>query len=356
MSLLRKLAIFTAAVVLAVPMLRADTLWIGIGKTSIKVDNVKVVQATGDKLQYVTDGGMTAGKQFSQLSQINIEGETAFNSAENAYADKDLDAAITNYQSVLKSSSAKDWMQARAASRLLAAGKADNRFDAQVDAYLALMQKDPTAAAQNKPTEPTDHTANLDAALASIAKGMDNPKLDSSQKSALLGLQLQINQAKGDNAQVNATLQQLVAMGGGTDADKARLKVLSAEVAYHAKQYDQAINDIDQNRALFTEPDQQVDALFILAQAKDAANGDKTDPDVLKDLAIGYMRVVTFGSQLPDRPHVAESLYGAAQIEEKLKEPQAAGALYKQLTTDRAYANSPVVPLAKAAMEKLPAK
>jgi hypothetical protein len=76
----------------------------------------------------------------------------------------------------------------------------------------------------------------------------------------------------------------------------------------------------------------------------------------LKDLAIAYIRVVTFGSQLPDRPHVAEALYGAGQIEEKLKEPQAALALYKQLTTDRAYANSPVVALAKAATDKLAAK
>jgi hypothetical protein len=299
---------------------------------------------------------MNTSKPLAQLSQINVEGETNFNSAEDAYATRDLDTAITGYQAVLASSGSKDWLQTRAATRLLAAGKARNRFDAEVDAYIFLMQKDPTTADQNKPTEPTEHTENLDTALASISRGLNNSKLDNSQKSALLGLQLQINQAKGDSTQVNATLQQLVAMGGGTDADKARLKLLSAEIAFHARQYDQAIANIDQNRAVFTEPDQQVDALFILAESKDAANGDKTDPDTLKDLAIAYMRVVTFGSQLPDRPHVAESLYGAAQIEEKLNEPQAALGLYKQITTDPAYANSLVVPLAKTAMAKLPSK
>jgi hypothetical protein len=356
MSWFAKLATIAAVVIVSAPLLRADTIWIGIGKSAIRVDGVKVLQTSGDKLQYVTDSGMTTSKPLTQLSQINIEGEVKFNSAEDAYAAKDLDTAITGYESVLQAGTAKDWIQARAASRLLTAGKTKGRFDAEVDAYIALLQKDPATAAQEKPTEPTEHTANMDSALASIAKGLDNSKLDNSQKGALLGLQLQINQAKGDNAQVTATLQQLVALGGGTDTDKARLKLLAADVAFHAKQYEQAINDIDQNHALFTELDQQVDALFILAEAKDAANGDKTDIDTLKDLAIAYMRVVAFGSQLQDHPHVAESLYAAAQIEEKLKDTQAAASLYKQLTTDRTYANSPVVAQAKAALDKLPSK
>jgi len=177
-------------------------------------------------------------------------------------------------------------------------------------------------------------------------------KLQDSQKIALLGLQLQIDRAKGDTAQVNATLSQLVAMGGASDSDKAMLKILSATVAYDSKQYEQAFNDIEQNRTLFTDPTQQVDALFILAESKQKLDGDKTDPDVQKDLAINFMRVVTFGSQLPDNPHVAESLYNAAMIEEKLNEPQAALALYKRLG-DRTFAASPFAALAKTASDRV---
>ena len=189
--------------------------------------------------------------------------------------------------------------------------------------------------------------------MGSISRALDSASLKDSEKSTLLGLQLQIDRTKGDTAAVNATLQQLVAMGGATSADKAMLKVLAATVAYDAGKYDEAMADIDQNRSLFTDPAQQVDALFILAQSKQKLNGEKTDPDALKDVALAYMRVVTFGGQLPDRPHVAESLYNAGQIEEKLKEPQSALQLYKQIVTDKVYANSAVLPLARTAMDNL---
>jgi tetratricopeptide (TPR) repeat protein len=352
MNRLNKIAIVAAGVFISIPVLRADTLWIGTDKNSIKVDGLKVVDVTGDRLKYLSDTGMNASKPLSQLPQINIDGEISFNAAENAFAARDYDTAITNYQNILQSSSAKPWMQARAATRLLEAGKIKNRFDAQVDAYIALLQKDPAAAAHNKPAEPAEHSPYLDTALASISKALEDAKLQDSQKSALLGLQLKIDRMKGDSAAVNSTLQQMVALGSASDSDKALLKIMSATVAYDSKQYDQAVNDIEQNRALFTEPDQQVDALFVVAQAKQKLNGDKPDPDVQKDVALNYLRVVTFGSQLPDRPHVAESLYMAGQIEdEKLKDPQAALSLYKQLVNDRAYAGSPFVDKAKAAME-----
>ncbi len=339
---------------LAAGLARADTLWIGDSmKDAIKVDGQKVQDATGDKLSYVTEQGMTASKAFSKLQEINVEGETSFNSAEDAFAHHDYDTAITGYQAVLQSSSSKGWIQTRAALRLLAAGKAKDRYDAQVAAYVALLQKDPTTASANKPTEAPDHSQYLDPALAAVTKGLESSKLDDTQKSNLLDLQLQINQAKGDNAAVLATLKQLNDMGGASDQVKATLKIADAQVAYQNKQYTQAIADIEQNKALFTEPDQQVDALFVLAQAKYAANGDKADADTLKDLAINYMRVVTFGNQLNDRPHVAESLYQAGQIEEQLKEPAAAAGLYGQVAKDRAFANSPFRAKAETALAKV---
>src|SRR5208282_4363255 len=107
--------------------------------------------------------------------------ETTFNSAEDAYARRDYDSAITGYQSVLESS-AKDWMQRRAAVRMIAAGKAKNRYDTEVVAYVALLRKDAVTAAANRPSEPPQHSPYLDAALASIAKGLDDPKLDDSNK------------------------------------------------------------------------------------------------------------------------------------------------------------------------------
>jgi TolA-binding protein len=330
----------------------ADTLWIGEpGTNPIKAEGVKVQQVDGDKVSYTTESGASSSKTFSQLQLINLDGETSFNSAENAFVARNLNDAITGYQAVLASTSAKDWMKNRAGVRLLLVAKELHRFDAQVAAYVALIQRDPATASESKPAKPEENSPYLDPALATINKALDASTLDKSQKTALLGLELEIYRAKKDSSHVDQTLQQLVSLGGSTPADQALLKIVAADAAYDRKQYTQAINDIQQNRALFTQPDQQVDALYVLAQAKEAIDGDKTDPDVLKDLALAYMRVVTFGSQLSDKPHVPEALFRVAQLEEKLKEPQSAAQLYKQIITT--YPQSSIAADAKTAAAKL---
>ena len=361
MSSLEKLAIGASLVLLCVGAVRADTIWLGESTTgAIKVENVKVQEPRGDSLQYITDQGVQTGRPFSNLQRINIDGETTFNAAEDAFArvnasgkaDPDYDTAITEYQSVLQSSS-KSWMQTRAALRLIAAAKAKNRYDAEVSAYVTLVQKDPATATANRPAPPPEHSPYLDAALASVARCLDDSNLNDTQKSTLLNLQLQINQAKGDSTAVQGTLKQLVALGGGTDAMKATLKLADANVAYQSKQFSQAIADIEQNKALFTDPDQQIEALFVLAQSKFAVDGEKTDADVQKDLALNYMRVVTFGGQLPDKPHVAESLDRAAEIEIKLKDQAAAVQLYQQLLRDKAHASPELIAKAQTALGQL---
>ncbi len=91
----------------------------------------------------------------------------------------------------------------------------------------------------------------------------------------------------------------------------------------------------------------------MLAQARDGLLAANAGPDAVRDAALAHMRVVTFGSELPDRPHVAESLLRAAQLEEKLNEPTAALALYQQLTADRAYAATPAAADAATAVARL---
>jgi tetratricopeptide (TPR) repeat protein len=309
----------------------ADTVWIGeLGANPIKASNVKIQSVDAGKVTYTTESGASSTKSMDQLQLIGVDGETSFDSAEQAFVAKNWNDALTGYQSALQSSS-KDWIKKRSAGRLSVAAKQLNRFDAEVAAYVALLQQDPAAADATKPAKPTENSANLDSAISIIGRALDNPQLNTSQKSALLGLQLDIYRAKKDSTNVNQTMQQLVALGGGAPSDAGRLKVDAANVAYDSKQYSQAISIIEQNKAIFTEPDQQVDALFVLAESKEALDGNKTDTDVLKDLALGYMRVVTFGDQLPDKPHVPESLFRAGQLEEKLKEPQSASSLYQQI-------------------------
>ena len=216
-------------------------------------------------------------------------------------------------------------------------------------AYAALAVRDPSTAAAARPAPPMANTPNLDAAQAAITRAAT--MTPSAQRSPLLGVQLDIARAKGDKATVAATLQQLVNNGGGTVADQAMLKLAAAGVAVDAKQYAQAGSIIDQNRLLFTDPAQQVEALFVLAQCRDGQSNGTAD--AMKDAALAYMRVVAFGDPLPDRPHVAESMLRAAQLEEKLSDAKGAAGLYQKLATDKAYAGTPAADEARKSAARL---
>jgi hypothetical protein len=352
MSLLKSTLTFGAFILLPVWVAQADTLWIGESSVAkaIKADNVKVTGVKGDALNYTSDAGMQATQPLKRLVQINLEGQSAFNAAENAFGSGDMDTAITNYQQVLQSPTVKDWMALRAASRLIAAAKVKNRYDAEVSAYCTLLVKDPATAAANKPGAPPEHSSYLDSALTSISKALDSANLSATQKGTLLTLQLEIDRAKGDKSAMNATLQQLVAIGATDPTTVSMVKLASANVDLDAKNYDKAIADIDTNRALFTEPDEQVEALYVLAQAHNGLDAGTTDAEKLKDLAIAYMRVVTFAGKLPDRPHVADSLVAAAEIETRLGDKAAATELYQQVSKDRSFTGSAAFAKAQAAL------
>ena len=359
MSPLKKLALGAALVIASPCPGRADTLWIKETPTAkqIKVDGVKVSEFKDDRL-YFTEPGNTLpnSKTLTQLVQMNIDGETAFNSAENAYGSNDLDTAINGYQTVLQANTAKPWMLSRAALRLIAAAKVKNRYDAEVTAYCNLLLKDPTTAAANKPGTPPENSQYLDTALTAVTKTLGSSQLTAPQKSSLLGLELDLDRAKGDKSGANATLQQLVALDGAaaSDKDKAMLKVAQAGIELDAKHYTQALNLIEQNKTMFSDPDQQVDALYVLAQAHAGIDGDKNDPDKLKDLAIDYLRVVTFGDKLKTRAHVADSLLAAAEISEKMHDRAAATALYQQLLDKtRGFPGTPAAAKAQTALAQL---
>jgi TolA-binding protein len=189
-----------------------------------------------------------------------------------------------------------------------------------------------------------------------VNKALASPTLKDNQRAPLLSLLLEIYRAKNDTANVNQTLQQLAKLGAASPAQMALLKLASARVALDAHDYNKAQSEIQQNRSLFTDPANQADALFTLAQARDGLDGSKDDDaNAQKDLALAYMRVVTFGKDVPGQPHVAESLLRVAQIEEKLKEPQVALQLYQQITKD--YADQPATAAdARAGIERLNAK
>ena len=339
-----------AIVLAAAPAGRADTLLKGLaGSNPIAEAGVKVTGVANGSLTYTTAAGGSRSVPLDRVQKLTVDGQPSFDAAEDAFAAGNAAAALSGYQSAVDGTGPA-WLKARAAQRLAGVARRLHRYDAEVAAYAALVVADPATAATVRPTAPPHNDPYLDAAATAVTRALASAS-GASQKADLLGVQLDIQQAKGDKAAVAQTLQQLVAAGGATPGVQARLKLATAEAALDDKQYAQAESAIQQNRALFADPAQQVDALFVLAQARDgqAVAGN----DALKDLALAYLRVVTFGSDLPDRPHVADALLRAAEIQEKLGNTAGAKTLYQQLATDRAYGGTPAAADAHTALDRL---
>ena len=98
------------------------------------------------------------------------------------------------------------------------------------------------------------------------------------------------------------------------------------------------INDIEANKAVFTEPAAQAEALYDLAKAKDAMAG--SDPGKLQDAAIAYMKLVAHFSGKSVGTNAPAALLRVGAIEEQLKQTGEAIQIYQTLTNDKQFQGS----------------
>lgn len=344
-------ALAAAILVMAMGIARADEVWIGqSGTNPIPAPGVTIINIEAGNLVYRTPGGTQLEKPLSQMQQISVDGNDDFNGAEKSFVSGNWAAAISGYQTVLNGSPTQ-WISERSAMRMAQAASKAGRFDAAITAYATILQSDPKLAATVKPQVPAEGSSQLKPAEDALNSALGAASLSSSQRSSLLGLQLQVERKLGENAAVTSTLQQMMQLGTIDPADRAIVKLASARMAIDNKNFTQANTDIEQNQAIFTEPSQQVDALYLLALAHEGnLSGDSTSNDI-KDTAINFMKVVAYGKNLPNHPHVADALLHTAQLEEKLKEPKVAIQVYKQVS--KQYPSSPAAAAAKSAIDRL---
>ncbi|HEY8666059.1 MAG TPA: hypothetical protein VIL86_05310 [Tepidisphaeraceae bacterium] len=330
----------------AVPTASADTLFISSTGTGggTEYANVKVTKIAGDKITFQV-AGRESTKDLKQVIRMKIDDEPALSAAEDAYASSDFKTAAANYQKAVIASK-KDWVRDWAAVRLADAANKSGEFDKAVTAYVALVQKNPEAAAKVKPTMPDAGSTYLDTGMVQIDSALKE-KLTQEQQQALLSLRLDIHMLKKDAAGAAEDAKKLQDLGGGSAAVPTKVvaeTTLSlAKLDVSNKEYAKAQKAIDDNRALFTDPAQQAEALFLLAQAQQALAKDDTDK--LKDAALNYMRVVAHFKDADGKPHVVESLLGAAGILEQLKDTAGATKLYQQIVNQ--YAEDPGAAKAK---------
>ncbi len=339
----------------------ADSLVVnsGGGGGGLTISNVRILGFDGDNLLFQTAGGNKTGRPFAQVVKLNVDGEPALNDAEAAFDAGDMDKAADAYAKAIRGTG-KDWVKDRAAQRLIDAANKTGRFDAQVTGYATLVTRNPALAAANKPAvPPAVMPPQLDAAVKEVDDALATPRLSRDQQSALLSFQLELHRARKDPKAAGEVAERLLKLNADNPDDPlaakalADLKLNMAVVALDEKSYDKALTEIEKNKQFFSDPAQQAQALWVIAEAKaaQAEAAGKTDKPTLQDLALNYMRVAANFRDTPGAPHVAESLVKAAALLEKMKETTDAAALYDQVA--RAYPTQPAGADAKAAAERL---
>lgn len=317
----------------------ADTLDISSspGANPIIYSGVLVSRIENGKLYFQTPEAKDVVRPLSSIVKMRIDDEPAFNEAESAFGSGKWDAATDNYEKVLRLSS-KAWLKDFATVRLLECANKAKRFDAAVRAFISVVGKDSKVALANKPILPDATSTFLESAQTDLNSALSNSKLTDEQKHALLSLQLDIQRLRKDPNGASTTLEQLSTLAppatAGADAAKNQieLKLGSAQVAIQKKDYQKALADIESVRTLLTDPAQQADALWCIAEARAGLAAESRDPAAIKDAALAYLRVVAHFKDAPEAPHVPEALLKAGQLLEQLKDSRGALALYQQIT------------------------
>ena len=355
-SLYRLVAAVVAAGALSpTQVLRGDGVWLQSGTgNAIQLSDVKVTGIADGSVLFTTSGGRQTSKSLEQVPQITLDDEPTFTAAEEAFRGGQFPVAIESYLKALGTTQ-KPWLADRIGMRLIQAGGKANNFPAAVTGYITMLKRQPTIAVQNKPAIPADKS-NLDPAIAKLKAAAADAKATPDEKAALNNYLVEIYTARGDTKSATAMLGQLeksgapgAAVAAENRAINADMKLTEARQLFGQRQFAKAAKVLDANGSLFNDPQQRADAIYLLAQC--SAADTSADPNHLKDTALGYMRVVAVCSQLPGKPHVAESLLAVAKLEEQMKNPAEATELYKQIADE--FKNSPAAAPATEALTRL---
>lgn len=336
---------------LAATIARGDTFWSAAGA----VANVTITGASDGKLLFQANG-RDSTRDLSTITRIKLDDDPTFSGAEEAYTSSKFDLATDTYVMSLQTTT-RSWLKPRIAYRLLDAAQRTNRFDAAATGYIAAVAMSANPASIAKPALPARGSSYLATAIKQVNAALADASLKPAARQALAAFLLDLQRASGDQQAVNATAEQMLqssAAAGNTAAASSLVKVKfdAANAALQKADYKTALAQINNNQAIFIDPKDQAQALFMLAQIQRAQTSARSDSEPYKDVAIAYMRVV---SHFPDSPQAPQALLQVAGIEQhQLTDPKTAQSLYQQLITQ--YPNDPAAATAKLELAKLSAK
>jgi tetratricopeptide (TPR) repeat protein len=351
-----KLPIVIIAMLLASAAVgRADELWIGsAGSGAIQIRSARITRVDAGVV-YFTAGGKETSRELDKVQRIFVDNEPALNAAEEAYAIGRWSDAVDGYQKTVRAST-RPWLKDWAAARLIDSANRSGRFDAAATVYLSMLLKDPAQAATFRPAMPEQRSSYLDTAVTEVTGALAGRNLTDQQRQALLSFLMDLHRARQDPAaeeRAAVQLDEILARDPNNPAAAraiARRTIATATQALQARDYRRAIDEISSVRVHLGEPQQQSDALMIVA---DASHGlaDPKDPAALKDAALAYMRLVAHFKNRPGERNVPQALLKTAMIHEQLGELDTAAMLYEQVMQQ--YAGDPAAEAARQKLQRL---
>jgi tetratricopeptide (TPR) repeat protein len=316
-------------------VVRADTVWLrsGTAANALERPNVKIEKIENNLLFFrSSQSDRVTERPLDEVVRVMADGEPMLNAAEEAFAAGEWDKAAANYQRAATMSN-RQWVRDRAGLRLVASAEKSGKFSAAVAGWITLLGRDPTLAAKYKPQIPENaKPGSLDAAVAEVDKALNDNRISAGPKQALTAYQMELTRANGDVKRAQAIGTKIAGGGAGAAPATPELSLQLAFLALEQKQFDQAIKQIDGAAATFTEPEQQTEALYCVAEARANLARDEASQ---KDAALAYMRVVARAKLARvNSPRVADSLLKTAAIEEKLGARKEALLLYQQVADE----------------------
>lgn len=318
------------------PFAMADSIWIG----QLERKGVSIHAFGGGQIEFTVNGRIADPIPAQRIDRLVVEGETAFNQAELAFANQEWSTAAGRYMAAEKAT-ARPWLKRWIWPRLLTAADRAGRYDLAVTAFVQMLFIDPSQAIERWPGMPPEPTADhLAAAMAELKAASLGRGLDPVQKRAVSTMLLDACRAAGDRVAAKALADQLQARPAADEHTPAGRKVM-AEMHLVLARWELSLGDpeasthrIRAHQSLFALPRQATEALYVVAQAEDRRTGVRLDESALKQLAIAYMRVVSADRNTPTHRHAPLALFRVAELEQARGDVRSAAMLYAQIASE----------------------
>ncbi len=342
---------FAAAGMLLSGMAMADSVFVG----TLERKDVKIRSYRNGVIEFTIAGRAVDPVPADRVTRIAVDDEPEFSKADQAFAEEDYAAAADGYSAALKTTT-KPWLKDWILPRFLQAANRAGRLDLATTAFVQLAGKDLKAAMQAVPAVGENADARQLSAAAAELKRAASSGGNTSARQAILSLLMEVTRAQGDLAGASAVAEELLKSIPSDLSDPAVAYLVAdihlsiARLAMAQEDYAKALNQLEANRRLFTDPVQQAQALYALAVIADKQLKDRS-PDALKDCALAYMKAVAVARQTPDRKNLPEALVRVAQIQEELGDLKSASLLYAEVAEE--YKGTPIAATAAREQQRL---